>query len=287
MVEHDWGSYHPRSIELLYVDAASYFRPFGFHAWFESVGGSGNTWVRTFPFDLNGLRDGVEEIVWQGTDDVDGRVAHRFTGAQTQRLEAMLGFNNEVTGWKDGALKVELWVSRDDQLPLRMEFRSNEHVLFSAVWSAFDAAVEIHPPTETLDVDYFDRLWHGGLREGDVALLVPLFPDEGKECVKNQIGADLYEEALSGGDANLTVGMAINLCVYEVFSATRSLMYFGINDTLYALDLGVLSISPEEMVEGVVECLRERIGLESLFEIGSEERAPAPEEIEAAARCKA
>ena len=286
MVEHDWGSYHPRSIELLYVDAASYFRPFGFRAWFESVGGSGNTWVQAFPFDLSGLRDGVEEIVWQGTDDVDGRVTHRLTAAPTQRLEAMLGFRDGVDWWKDGALEVELWVSRDDQLPLRMEFRSDEHVLFSAVWSAFDVAVEIHPPKEALDVDYFDRLWYGGLREEDVALLVPLFPDEGKECVKDQIGADLYEEALSGGDANLAVGMAINLCVYEVFSATRSFVYPGIDNTLYALDLSVLSVSPEDMVEGVVECLRELIGLESLLEIGFEERAPAPEEMESAEMCK-
>ena len=50
--------------------------------------------------------------------------------------------------------------------------------------------------------------------------------------------------------------------------------------------MSVLSIPPEEMVEEVVECLREGIGLESLFEIGWDERAPTPEELAAAEGCK-
>ena len=296
IVLNDWGAYHPYSNESLYVDGASYFRPIGFGAWFERPVQGSETWVQEFPFDLGKLRDAVTELTWQGVAVLDGVVAHRLTGVHTKRLEELLGFSEHLgTWWKDGDLRVEIWISRDDLLPLRLEWWSDDHLLFSAAHSEFNAAAEVHPPEKVLDLNYFDRLWYGfavgGLREEDVALVLPLFPEKGKECIEAQIGSDLYQKALSGGDANIVVTMAVARCIPEVLTATNSFVYPSILSTLDTLDLSPLSISTEDITTGLVDCLTKSIGLESLFEVGGgahgePERTPSFAEKEAAEVCR-
>ena len=52
-------------------------------------------------------------------------------------------------------------------------------------------------------------------------------------------------------------------------------------------DLSVLSISPDELVEQGVQCLRLSIGLSDLFDIGNGRRAPTLGEVALAEKCKA
>ena len=227
---------------------------------------------------------------------IEGVNAYRLTGKATKKLDDDMGFY--MAPWSGlGMSEVEMWISRDDLLPLRIEARYEEinsfPRTFSAVYSDFGAEVDVSVPKDVLDIGYLDRLEQRTLSPEELGRLVRAFPVEGQKCMEAEIGTDLYREVLSGdSDADIVLGIAFTHCRNEILSRTSDLFFYGIAEALYELDLTVLSIQPEQMVEEVVECLREGIGLESLFEIGSlpggeGERAPTPDELEAAERCKA
>ena len=240
-----------------------------------------------FPYDLAGLREGIEGITLRDTETIGSGNTHRLTGTPTKKLEEMIGFNEDVSWWRVGVLEVEIWVSRDTLLPLRIEFRSDEFVVFSAAYSVFGTAGEIHSPKEVLDEGYEHRLWSGNLNPEDVGPLVRALPKELQKCVEAQIGTDLYQEGIAGGsDADIIVPLALAPCLWPVNSDT-DIIFRGVATQFDELDLTVLTVLPEDMVAEVVECLKASIGLEELFEIGWKERGPTPEELEAAEGCKA
>ena len=61
-----------------------------------------------------------------------------------------------------GMSEVEMWISRDDLLPLRIEARYEEinsfPRTFSAVYSDFGVEVDVSVPEETLDIEFLDHL---------------------------------------------------------------------------------------------------------------------------------
>ena len=278
------------SHEFLLIDGSHYYRPPGFQVWFDPAGRYYvQPEIQGFPYELAALHEEVRNLALRGSEVIEGVTAYRLTGTGTRKLEMGMGIR---PGY--GRPKMELWISQADLLPLRIEARYEEiNKSFSAVYSAFGAEVDVSVPEEVWDIDYLARLWQGPLSGDVMSRLLRVFPVEGQRCVEADIGTDLYREVLSGdSDADIVLGMAFTHCRNEILSRTSDLFLYGIAETLYELDLTVLSIQPEQMVEEVVECLKESIGRESLFEIGSlygveEERAPTPEELAAAQKCNA
>ena len=278
--------------EFLVIEGSHYYRPPGFQVWFDSAE---RPWflreIQGFPYDLAVLRDEVRALALRGSEVIEGVNAYRLTGTATKKLDDDMGFY--MAPWSGrGMSEVEMWISRDDLLPLRIEALYEEinsfPRTFSAVYSDFGVEVDVSVPKDVLDIGYLDRLEQRTLSPEELGRLVNVFPTEGQKCVEAEIGRELYREVLSGdSDADIVFKIVVDFCARSIFSSSSDLIPARITEALYWQDLSVLSIPPEEMVEEVVECLREGIGLESLFEIGWDERAPTPDELEAAERCKA
>ena len=289
-IEYSTNGLVSYNIEYLLIGEARYVRYPDFRVWFDVGEERPSHWdLRRFPYDLTGLGEEVVGLEVLGEEMLDGIASFHLKGTGMQKLKEEMGFR-PVAGFPE----VELWISRVDLLPLRIETQFEEiNGGFSAVYSDFGAEVDLPVPKEVLDQDYLRRLPYGPLSQGEMVRLLRAVPVEGQKCMEAEIGTDLYREVLSGdSDADIVLGIAFTHCRNEILSRTSDLFFNGIAETLYELDLTVLSIQPEQMVKEVVECLREGIGLESLFEIGSlpedeGERAPTPDELEAAERCKA
>ena len=187
-------------------------------------------------------------------------------------------------------VEVEIWISQEDLLPMRIEARFEEiEGSFRAIYSDFGAKYDITVTEKTLGEGspILLFLWVGELSPEERGQLVRAFPAEGKECLEAEIGTDLYRKVLSGNSvADRVFLIALKFCERPIFSSRDDVIPNGITNNLYSLDLSALSILPGEKAEHVMECLRESIGLESLFEIGWEKRGPTPEEMAAAQMCK-
>ena len=290
--EHWFNGLSQQRSEFLVIDGSHYYQPPGFQVWFDSAERS---WflreIQGFPYDLAVLRDGVRVLALRGSEVIEGVDAYRLTGTATKKLDEDMGFY--MAPWSgQGMSEVEMWISRDDLLPLRIKARYEEinsfPRTFIAVYSDYGAEVDVSVPKDVLDIGYLDRLEQRTLSPEEMGRLVRAFPVEGQKCVEAEIGSDLYQEVVSGdSDADIVVMLAFNLCSASILSRSGDVFFLGITETLYTLDFNDLAISPEEMIENVVECLKGSVGLESLFEIGWEERGPTPEELEAAELCKA
>ncbi len=286
-VREQWVSGLAKNVdEFLFNDDYRYSRPPNFKVWFDY---SATTWsrrtIRDFPYDLSLLADEVGELTINGTEVIDGVNAYRVTGAAEGGLEEALGFDVVVRS-RDDITAIEMWISLDDLLPLRIEARFDRTgESFSAVYSDFGAAVDLSAP-EVLDLDYLQRLLDGTLDPKGKGLMVRAFPPEGQECVEGEIGADPYEELVSGNtDLDGVLLWVLDYCEWEVFSFSDNFARSGLGEALYSLDLTALNIRRGDMTGDLAQCVRRAVGLEPLFEVGWGERAPTPEEIAGADAC--
>ena len=282
--------------EFLVIEGSHYYRPPGFQVWFDSAE---RPWflreIQGFPYDLAVLRDEVRALALRGSEVIEGVNAYRLTGKATKKLDDDMGFY--MAPWSGlGMSEVEVWISRDDLLPLRIEARYEEinsfPRTFSAVYSDFGVEVDVSVPEETLDIEFLDHLWQGTLSPEEVSRLLHIIPLEGQHCLEAQMGKDLYRESLSGeGDVDSVFRIAFWPCEGDILSGYGDVIPFGLDAYLYELNYTALGIWTEEITEDLMECLKESIGLESLLEVGfwggnTPERAPTPEELAAAEGCK-
>ena len=288
-VREEWVSGLATNVdEFLFIDEYRYSRPPGFKVWFDY---SETTWsrrtVRDFPYDLALLGEEVGDLAISGTEVVDGVTAYRVTGGGSGRLEVGLGFDVAAQSGEE-VTEVEVWISRDDLLPLRIEARFDKAgESFSVAYSEFGAAVDISA-SEVLDLEYLQGLLDGTLDAEEKGLMVRVFPPEGQKCVEEEVGAGPYQELLSGNSAlNDVLLWVLDHCEWEVFSFTDKFARSGLAEALYSLDLTLLTIPRGDMAGELAQCVRMAVGLESLFEVGWGERAPTPEEVEAARMCRA
>lgn len=287
-VREEWVSGLATNVdEFLFIDNYRYSRPPGFKVWFDY---SGSTWsrrtVRDFPYDLALLAEEVGDLAINGPEVVDGVTAYRVTGAAAGRLEVALGFDAATQSGDDVSV-IEMWISRDDLLPLRIEARFDKAgESFSAIYSDFGAGVDISAP-EVLDLDYLQGLLDGTLDSEEKGLMVRVFPPDGQRCVEEEIGAGPYQELVSGStDLDDVLLWVLDHCEWEVFSFSDKFARSGLAEALYSLDLTILSIQRGDMAGQLAQCVRGAVGLESLFEVGWGERAPTPDEVAAAEKCK-
>ena len=287
-VREEWVSGLATNVdEFLFIDNFRYSRPPGFKVWFDY---SGTTWSRRtvgdFPYDLALLAEEVGDLDIRGTEVIDDVTAYRVTGAGAGRLEVALGFDVAAQSGEEVS-EVEMWISRDDLLPLRIEVRFDKAgESFNAVYSGFGAALDLSA-AEILDLDYLQRLLDGTLDAEEKGLMVRAFPPEGQECVEEEVGAGPYQELVSGTtDLDSVLLWVLDHCEWEVFSFTDKFARSGLAEALYSLDLTVINIPRGEMAGELAQCVRRAVGLEALFEVGWGERAPTPDEVEAAVSCR-
>ena len=273
--------------EFLFVDGLPYSRPPGFQVWFDY---SGTTWARRtsqdFPYDLGLLAEETGDLEVQSADSIDGPV-YRVTGTGTRRLDEALGFDVGARS-RDEATEIEIWISRDDLLPLRIEARFDKNgEYFNADYSGFGSAVDISAPESVLDLYYLQGLLDGTLGSEEKGLVVRAFPAEGQKCVENEIGAAPYQELVSGtSDLDSVLLWVLDHCEEPIFSYSDLFARSGIAEALYSLDLTVLTIPRGDMTGDLAECVRESVGLEALFEVGWGERPPTVEEVTAGEMCR-
>ena len=169
--------------EFLFIDDFRYSRPPGFGVWFNY---SGTTWSRRtvgdFPYDLAFLAAEMGDLALRESEEVEGVTAYRVTGVASRRLEVALGFDVGARLVNDASV-VEVWVSRDGLLPLRVEVQfEGAGESFSAVYSDFGSGVDVSAPEEVLDLDYLQGLLDGTLDAEEKGLMVSVFPPEGQKC---------------------------------------------------------------------------------------------------------
>ncbi len=287
-VREQWTSGLAKNVDaFLFIDNNRYSRPPGFQVWLDY---SATTWSRRtvgdFPYDLAFLAEEVGDLALRGSEEVEGAPAYRVMGVASRRLEVALGFDVGARLVNDASV-VEMWVSREDLLPLRIEARfDGAGESFSAVYSDFGSGIDVSAPEEVLDLDYLQGLLDGTLDAEEKGLMVSVFPPEGQVCVEEEIGVGPYRELVSGvSDLDDVLLWVLDHCEWEVFSFSDNFARSGLAEVLYSLDLTVLTIPRGDMVGELAECVRGVVGLEALFEVGWGERPPTPEEVEAAEMC--
>ena len=224
--------------EFLVIDGSHYYRPPGFQVWFDSAERS---WfqreIQGFPYDLAVLRDGVRALALRGSEVIEGVNAYRLKGTATKKLDDDMGFY--MAPWSgQGMSEVEMWISRDDLLPLRIEARYEEinsfPRTFSAVYSDFGVEVDVSVPKDVLDIGYLDRLEQRTLSPEELGRLVRAFPVEGQKCVEAEIGSDLFREVISGdSDADIVFKIAVDFCARSIFSSSSDLIPARITEAIF------------------------------------------------------
>ena len=247
----------------------------------------GRRTTRDFPYDLVLLAEGVDDLGMQSSKAIEVGPVYRVTGTATRRLDEAMGFNVGARS-RGEVTEVEIWISRDDLLPLRVEARFDKNgEYFNAEYSGFGSAVDISAPESVLDLDYLQRLLDGTLNPEEKGLVVRAFPAEGQKCVENEIGAAPYQELVAGtSDLDSVLLWVFDHCEEPIFSYSDIFARSGLAEALYSLDLTILTIPRGDMTGDLAECVRGSVGLEALFEVGWGERPPTAEEVAAGEMCK-
>ena len=184
-------------METILIGESQYTLYPGFQAWFSvSEPGASQSGFQGFPYDLAVLRDAVESFELVGEGVIDGVEAYRLTGVGSEELRQAVGFQPGV-----GATELELWIGRDDLLPLRIETSVEDpEGTLVFVYSEYGAELDISAPEESLDARYLEGLMLGALNPEQLGQLVRAFPVPGQQCIEEEIGADAYREVI-GGDS--------------------------------------------------------------------------------------
>ena len=184
-------------METILIGESQYTLYPGFQAWFSVVeSGASQSGFQGFPYDLAVLRDAVESFELVGEGVIDGVEAYRLTGVGSEELRQAVGFQPGV-----GATELELWIGRDDLLPLRIETSVEEpEGTLVFVYSEYGAELDISAPDDSLDARYLEGLMLGALNPEQLGQLVRAFPVPGQQCIEEEIGADAYREVI-GGDS--------------------------------------------------------------------------------------
>ena len=184
-------------METILIGESQYILYPGFQAWFSVVeSGASQSGFQGFPYDLAVLRDAVESFELVGEGVIDGVEAYRLTGVGSEELRQAVGFQPGV-----GAPELELWISRADLLPLRIETSVEDpEGTLVFVYSEYGAEFDISAPDEPLDARYLEGLMLGALNPEQLGQLVRAFPVPGQQCIEEEIGADAYREVI-GGDS--------------------------------------------------------------------------------------
>ena len=188
----------------------------GFQGWFASSSTllEDITDLGGFPYDLRGLLEAVQELEMAGEEVVEGEATHRLAGV------VPVDFREEMTlPPGSDAPAMNIWVSRDDLLPRRIEFSIEDpRTNLRITYSDYGVQKTIRVPDDAIGSDYPDRLMNGDLSPEEIGQLVRILPVSGQQCMEEAAGTGLYNLMIAGEIGNnLLVWNAFRACVHRIF----------------------------------------------------------------------
>ena len=156
-------------IESLLIGTSQYILYSGFQAWFD-VGEAdlSRSNLQSFPYDLAGFREAVESFELLGEGVIDGMDAYRLIGTGTEGLRQTVGFREGV-----GVPEVELWISREDLLPLRIETTIEDpEASLVFIYTDYGEDVDVSVPENVIDIGWMNELMEGALNPDELGQVV-------------------------------------------------------------------------------------------------------------------
>ena len=207
-------------IETLQVSRANYTLYPGFQAWVDMDEMSLYRFdLQSFPYELSGLREAVESFELLGEGVIDGVDAYRLTAIGTDELRQKVHLRPGV-----GVPEVELWISRVDLLPLRIETTTEDpEASLTYIYSDFGGEVDVSAPEQAIDFRLLDRFREGELSPEELGQVVRFLPVPGQQCIEAEIGAEVYREVIGGdSEEDFLVLTAFDSCESEIFPLTEN-----------------------------------------------------------------
>ena len=203
-------------IEVIRAGESLYVLYPGFQAWFD-FGESGlyhNSNLKSFPYDLGGIRETAESFELLGEGIIGGVDAYRVVGRGTGDFREAAGFGPGV-----GEAELMMWISESGLLPLRIEARVEDpDVTFTSVYSDYSMDSGVSVPENVVHVGLMDGLLEGALSPEQLGQVVRALPVPGQKCIEAEVGTDVYQVVIGGNsEEDLLVLEAFNECEGEVF----------------------------------------------------------------------
>ncbi len=207
---------HDAEIEVIRAGQSLYVLYPGFQAWFD-FGESGlyhNSNLKSFPYDLGGIRETAESFELQGEEIIEGEEAYRIVGRGTGDFREAAGFGPGV-----GEAELMMWISESGVLPLRIEARVEDpDVTFISVYSDYSMDSGVSAPENVVHVGLMDGLLEGALSPEQLGQVVRALPVPGQKCIESEIGTEVYRVVIGGdSEEDLLVLEAFNECEGEIF----------------------------------------------------------------------
>lgn len=209
-------AYDDVEIEVIQSGDAQYVLYPGFQSWFDfgEVPLHPNSNLKSFPYDLGGVRESAESFEVLGEGIVSGLDAFRIVVRGTGDFREAAGFPPGV-----GEAELMMWISKADLLPLRIEARVKDpDFLFTSVYSDYDSDGGVSAPENVVHVGLMDGLLEGALSPEQLGQVVRALPVSGQKCIEAEIGTEEYRVVIGGdSEADIPVLNAFNKCRGEIF----------------------------------------------------------------------
>lgn len=202
--------------EIISLGGSQFILYPGFQGWL-SLGETppdASTDLGSFPYDLGGLLEAVQDLELLGEEVLAGDRTHHLTGVFPVAFREALGLPSGVD-----APTMDMWVGTEDLLPRRIESRVEDPPTdLEFTYSGYGAETDIRVPDDAIDADYLERLAIGDLSPEEIGQLVRIFPVPGQQCIEEVTSPELYSMMI-GGDIgnNLLVWNAFRACAHRIF----------------------------------------------------------------------
>ncbi len=203
-------------IEVIQIGESRYALYPGFQAWFDFGGETlhRNSNFQDFPYDLGGIRETAESFELLGEGIIDNEDAYQLIAGGSGDLRQAVGFAPGV-----GEAELEIWISKPDLLPLRIEARVEDpETMFTSVYSDFGTSVNVSVPGNVIHVGLIDGLLEGALSAEQLGEVMRALPVAGQKCIEAEIGTDVYREVIGGdSEEDFLVLTAFHKCESQIF----------------------------------------------------------------------
>lgn len=203
-------------IEVIQNGESQYVLYPGFQAWFDFDGVAlyPNSHLKSFPYDLGGVRETAESFALLGEGIIGGVDAYRVVGRGTGDLREAIGFAPGL-----GEAELMMWISQENLLPLRIEGQVEDpDATFTSVYTNYNSDVEVPAPENVIHVGLMDGLLEGALSPEQLGQVVRALPVVGQKCIEAEIGTEVYRVVIGGdSEEDLLVLTAFDKCEGKIF----------------------------------------------------------------------
>ena len=205
----------PSSFESIAVGGEVFVRFLNFQGWFSVPAGEDDlsdiTDILNF---FTAVGTGVSGLTYLGQEAIGDVPAFHLRGIASKELVELVGEEEEVE--EDASGTVDLWISADDSLllRLRLEETSPGSDVSEFTFSAFNAPVTIEAPANVVSFDVFEALATGNIGPQLLGDLISILSVEGQGCLRDALGENTYNSLGSGtGSLGPEEGLAFQQCM--------------------------------------------------------------------------